>query len=264
MSQFAECLLVAPALIMMWLTGCISAPVHDWLLTGDVVQRVQLQPSSPRQKTRERDFHGSSKNELQRPDSWLVIGCCPKTKISSSQCAQPLWKQSCLGAVQVSCWMGASVTVKWWLIWGKEAWPLIFALNKVDCACLVAPLGLIVRLPERHLSPITEYKAVEYIMQIIRLETNTSSAFPQRKRQPSLMSRVKLEYSYLFPSAETIEWFAPPHPSLPSLYPTPLFFEASVLPAFIYRSCLSFPLTSISQSFFSFYLFARCLPGMQW
>lgn len=60
------------------------------------------------------------------------------------------------------------------------------------------PLGLIVSLPECHLSPITEYKAVEYIMQIIRLETNTSRAVPQRKKLLSLMSWVELEYSYLF------------------------------------------------------------------
>lgn len=60
-------------------------------------------------------------------------------------------------------------------------------------------------------------------MQIIRLETNTSSAFPQRKRQPSLMSRVKLEYSYLFPSTETIEWFSPLLFSLPR-FSLPLWF----------------------------------------
>ncbi|KAF3859514.1 hypothetical protein F7725_021913 [Dissostichus mawsoni] len=43
--------------------------------------------------------------------------------------------------------------------------------------------------------PIPEYKAAEYIMQIIRLETNTSSAFPQRKRLPSLMSRKRFSDS---------------------------------------------------------------------
>lgn len=111
--------------------------------------------------------------------------------------------------------------------------------------CLrLRPFGLIVSLPERHLSPITEYKAVEYIMQIIRLETNTSSAVPQRKRQPSLMSRVKLEYSYLF-SFRRNDWVIPS--SSPSLYPAPLFSEAplsvvhvcpSMLPLLLLLLCL--------------------------
>lgn len=35
-------------------------------------------------------------------------------------------------------------------------------------------------------------------MQIIRLETNRSSAVPRRRELPSLMSRVEPEYSYLF------------------------------------------------------------------
>lgn len=38
------------------------------------------------------------------------------------------------------------------------------------------PPGLIVSLPERHLSPITASETAEYIMQIIRLETNRSGA----------------------------------------------------------------------------------------
>lgn len=42
-------------------------------------------------------------------------------------------------ASKYNCWKGALATVKWWLIWGKEAWPLIFALNKADCAYLCAP-----------------------------------------------------------------------------------------------------------------------------
>lgn len=77
-------------------------------------------------------------------------------------------------------------------------------------------------------------------MQIISLETNTSSAFPQRKRQPSLMSRVKLEYSYLFPSAETIEWFPPLPVALPcfSLLPLGGFSVSLCTPPhpFIHRS----------------------------
>lgn len=95
----------------------------------------------------------------------------------------------------VTRWKRALTPDNWWPIWAKEAQPFGPYLQG---RIFTPPPSLIVSLQECHLYPITAYKTKEYIMQIIRLETNTSVAVPQRRELPSLMSRVEREYSYLF------------------------------------------------------------------
>lgn len=144
---FSFLLLIAICrLTAMLSTSYISMPVHDWPLTGDVVLEVKLQPSILCQDTR-----GSMwlswiiQNELEGPacrQCELFISYRLLSQSNNPSSVYPNSQKMALFGCKCNvsrCWKGVLVIMKWWLIWGKGAWPLIFALNKADCAYLCAP-----------------------------------------------------------------------------------------------------------------------------